>query len=140
MFAPRKLDPRREMAFIVGWAGFVGVFWIVSLMFLVGDFAGGDTTATVVHVSSQEAYTIRFTTEDGTGCELTQKWTPRAVPVKVGDTFEVHYSSPSPCENAKRADDWFARFGFEVIPILLAVVGWIRIRELRQQMKSSARA
>jgi hypothetical protein len=109
---------------------------LVASGFLVGELSGANATATVVHVYDQEAYTIRFTTKDGVRCESPHKWTPRAEPVKVGDTFEVHYSKISPCDNVDRADDLFGRYGFVVVPSIFVGVGLLAIARIRRQRRS----
>jgi hypothetical protein len=99
--------PSRESMLIFLWIFTVGValVTIATTFFLVGDLRGGDATATVVHVYSQEVYSITFVTKDGRRCQTDHKWEPRAGTVNVSDTFEVHYSHVSPCYNVRRADD-----------------------------------
>lgn len=137
MFTSRKLDPRARLIFFTVWTAFAGIMSLVAVVFLVADLSGGNARATVVHVYSQQAYTIRFKTKDGADCETPHKWTARAEPVKAGDTFEVHYSAISPCDNVERSDDLFARFGFVPIPAIFVVVGLAVIARLRHQRKSS---
>src|SRR5689334_12254353 len=97
----------RESNLIFLWifTTFTGLFTIVSMFVLVDDMRGADTTATVVHVYSQEAYSITFVTKDGRRCQTDHKWEPRKDTVHVSDTFQVHYSLSFPCDNVRRADD-----------------------------------
>ena len=128
MSAKRQLPTRVRLTFWVIWTGFAGVMWVVTMIFLVGDLSGGNATATVLHVYSQEAYTIGFTTEDGAPCVTPHKWIPRSEPVELGDTFPVHYSRISPCDNVERADDLFARYGMFLIPTVLFAAGCVNLR------------
>ncbi len=107
--------------------------WVGLLVALVDELSGGTTTAPVTHIYTQEVYTIRFTTADGTSCVTPHKWDGRAEPVKLNDTFAVHYSRASPCDNVERADDSFSRYvGISVATIFLAI-GGAAIRRLRQR-------
>ena len=124
---------RFNLIFQTFWTGFSGFFLLGMLAFFVGDLLGGNATATVIHVDSQEAYAIDFTTRDGTTCETPRKWERSAEPIKVDDTFEVHYSKISPCDNVERRDDWFARYGGFLIPPVFLAIGWVQLRLLRRQ-------
>lgn len=106
---------------------------LLSALALVGEVSGGDATATVVHVYSPEAYTIRFTTADGTSCVTPHKWTPRRDPVKVNDTFSVHYSKLSPCDNVERKGNFFAAYGAFLLAPLFLALGLVELRRLRKR-------
>lgn len=106
---------------------------MVMASFLWADLHGGTATATVVRVYSQTGYTISFTTMDGVRCETSTKWSPRAETVEVQDTFEVHYSRNSPCDNVARADDGFARYGGYLIPPVFVIAGLIRIMVIKRR-------
>jgi hypothetical protein len=101
--------------------------------FLWGDLHGGNATATVVHMYSQTAYTISFVTADGTRCETPHKWRARTDPINVSDTFEVHYSKISPCDNVERADDLFSRFGGYLVPPVLTSIGLVGFVLVKRQ-------
>jgi hypothetical protein len=133
VFAVRQPSRQFNLIFWTFWTVFAGLCSLGILAFFVGDLSGGNATATVVRVYSQGAYTISFTARDGTSCETPHKWTPRAEPVKVGDTFEVHYSKISPCDNVERRDDWFARYGGFLIPPVFLAIGCFRLRRLRRR-------
>ena len=124
--------PLRESDLIWLWifTTFAGLFTIASMFALVGDVRGADTTATVVTVYSQEAYSITFVTKDGRRCLTDHKWDPRKDTVHVSDTFKVHYSQFSPCDNVRRADDRSFRSAFLTAPIMFAVgaVGLLLVR------------
>jgi hypothetical protein len=100
---------------------FAGLFTIASVLARVEDTRGGDATATVVHVYTQEAYSITFVTKDGRRCLTDHKWDPRKDTVHVSDTFQVHYSQFSPCDNVRRADDRSFWSGFLIAPTMFAV-------------------
>jgi hypothetical protein len=109
--------------------------------FLLGDFQGGNATATVIHVYSPTAYTISFITADGTRCKTPHKWRARNDSIEVSDTFEVHYSKISPCDNVERVDDPFSRFGGYLIPPLLTILGlvaFVLVERQRRRLPSSA--
>ena len=128
------LSPRLNLAFWVFWTAFSGIVTTLGLIFFVGDISGSNAEATVVHVYSQEAYTVRFTTRDGEACVTAQKWTPSTGPVKVADTLRVHYSRISPCDNIEPADDWFARYGAILVPPAFLAVGCVNLRRLRRRV------
>jgi hypothetical protein len=126
--------PDREWTLIFLWiwttvAAFMTIF---TTVFLVADLRGGNATATVVHVYSQEAYAVAFATRDGTRCQAQHKWFPRPERINVSDTFEVHYSSLDPCYNFRRADEsnWWL---YTMPPVALAagVVGLLVVRGRR---------
>jgi len=100
----------------------------------MGDFLGGDATATVVHVYSQEAYTIRFETESGTQCVTPHKWDARAEPVELNDTFDVHYSSISPCDNVERVDDLFARYAPASTATIFLAIGCVSLHRAKRRV------
>ena len=133
MGAARQLSPRFHFVFWVFWTALASFITLLSLVFFVGSLSGGNAVATVVHVYSQEAYTIRFATQDGKICETPHKWTPRADTVSVNDTFRVHYSKISPCDNVDRGDDWFARYGSFLIPLAFLAIGAVNLRRLRRR-------
>jgi hypothetical protein len=105
---------------------------IATTVFLVADIRGGNATAMVVSVPSQEVYTVAFVTRDGTRCQKSKKWSPRPERIKVYDTFQLHYSSMAPCYNYRRADESYWWF-YSIPPVLLAggVVGLLARRERR---------
>ena len=105
---------------------------IFSTVFLVADLRGGDATATVVRVRSQEVYTVSFATRDGTRCEKSREWSPRPEEVDVYDTFKVHYSSLSSCYNFQRADESY-RWAYAMfqVPLTIGVVGLLATRGRR---------
>jgi hypothetical protein len=106
-----------------------------GLVFFVGDISGGNAEATVVHVYSQEAYTVRFTTRDGETCVTEQKSTRNTGPVKVADTLRVHYSKISPCDNIEPPDDRFATYGaILLLPPAFLAVGCVNLRPLRRRV------
>jgi hypothetical protein len=127
--------PNRESALIFFW--FCTVFFafvtISTTVYLVADLRGGNATATVVHVYSQESYRVTFVTRDGTHCQADHKWNARPERINVSDTFRVHYSSLGPCENFRRADDRSFWSTYPILPVLLAasVVGLLLLREKR---------
>lgn len=129
-----RQPPRRPtLVFWAFWTVLASLGTLLSLLFVIGTIEGADATATVVHVYSQEAYTIRFATRDGTTCETPHKWNPRADPVEVGDTFRVHYSKISPCDNVDRKGDSFSTYGaFLIAPAFLAI-GCVNLRGLRKR-------
>jgi hypothetical protein len=133
MVSARHLSPRFNLIFWVFWAVLAGLTTLLSLIFFLGNLSGGNTVATVVRVYSQEAYTIRFTTRDGTTCETPHKWLPRANLVEVNDTLKVHYSRISPCDNVDREDDWFARYGAFLIPPAFLAIGCVNLRRVRRR-------
>jgi hypothetical protein len=133
MVSVRQFSPRFNFVFWMFWTALASLMTLLSLVFFLGSLFGGDALATVVHVYSQEAYTIRFTTRDGRTCETPHKWMPRADPVSVNDTFKVHYSKISPCDNVDRGDDWFARYGAFLIPPAFLAIGSVNLRRLRQR-------
>lgn len=139
MLGRSQLPPKLRLGFLAAWTAFAGIFTVVTTVFFVADVRGGDATATVVHVYSQAAYTISFTTKDGVRCETTHKWDPRPEPVRTGDTFEVRYSKIAPCDNVERADDYFARFGGYFIPPIFLTVGLAAFLLVRRKTKAEAR-
>jgi hypothetical protein len=127
--------PDRETDPIFLWifTAVAALITIATTVFLVADLRGGNATAMVVSVRSQEVYTVAFVTRDGTRCQESQKWSPRPKRVNVYDTFQVHYSSLSPCYNFGRSDDRSFYWAYPILPILLAacVVGLLARRERR---------
>ena len=116
-------DSSRESKLIFLWifTAVAALFTIATTFFLVGDVRGGEATATVVHVYSQQAYSISFVTKDGRRCQAADhKWEPRTGTINVSDTFQVHYSDISPCYNVRRADDPSDRFSYTIGPVMLA--------------------
>ena len=123
MFNGSRTSPKWTFGFLIAWTAFAGLLTVVTTVFLVADLRGGDVTATVVHVYSQTAYTVSYTTKDGVRCETQSKWDPVANEVRTGDRFEVHYSKIQPCDNVDRSNDYFARFGGIFVPSLFLVGG-----------------
>lgn len=115
-------DSSRESNVIFLWifTTLAALFTIATTFFYVWDLQGGDATATVVHVYSQQAYSVMFVTRDGRRCLADSKWEPRADTVNVSDTFVVHYSRVSPCDNFRRADDRSYRYFYTIGPVMLA--------------------
>ena len=138
VLAKRRLTARAHLVFWVFFTAFAGFLWIGGLGFAIGDLLGGTTEATVIHVYTQEAYTIRFTTTTGIQCVTPHKWDPGASPVKLGDTFKVHYSRISPCDNVSRANDLFSRYGFAVIPTVFLAIGYVNLRRSLEQRRAAA--
>ena len=132
--AARDLPPRVQFVFWLFWTALAGLITLFSLLFFLGSLEGGNAVATVVHVYSQEAYTIRFTTQDGRTCETPHKWTPSADPVRVNDTFKVHYSKISPCDNVDPEHDWMARYGAFLMPPAFLAIGVVNLRRHRRRM------
>ncbi|GLW34557.1 hypothetical protein [Actinoplanes regularis] len=131
MATARQISPRFDLVFWVFWTVFSSIATLLCVVSFVGDISGGNAVATVVHIYSQESYTIRFTTRDGETCITAHKWTPRADPVKIGDTLRVHYSKISPCDNVDQQDDWFARYGAILLPPGFLAIGCVNLRRLR---------
>jgi hypothetical protein len=123
VFNRPRTSPKWTVGLLLAWIAIACLFTVVTTRYLVADLNGGDATATVVHVYSQTAYTVSYTTKDGVGCEIKSKWDPVAHEVRTGDRFKVHYSKVRPCDNVDRADDHFARFGASVIALIFLLAG-----------------
>ena len=96
------------------------------------DLRGGNATATVVSVQTQVWYTVSFVTRDGTRCQKPYKWGfGRTERIHVSDTFQVHYSSRSPCHNVRRADesDWWGPYAVPPVFLTIGIVGLLATRE-----------
>lgn len=128
---------RGRLVFATVWTGLAAVIWVGWSWAFAGDLAGGNTTARVVHVYTPQAYTIRFTTADGTVCETPHKWAARREPIAVGDTFEVHYSRFSPCENVERGDDQLGRYGGFALATVLLTAGILNLRSARRRFRAA---
>ena len=132
MLGQSALSRKTKLRLLAAYTTFGAAMSVAMCYFLWGDLHGGNATATVVHVS-QTRYTISFVTADGTRCGTPHKLRPRADPINVSDTFEVHYSKISPCDNAERADDLFARFGGYAIPPVLTIIGLVQFVLVKRQ-------
>src|SRR5690242_20002307 len=104
MFASR-IPPGLLLAFFIWWTVLSGILFFASAVVLVGALGGKNTTATVLTVHGQQPGIVQYTTADGRLCTVQQKWPPQPDPVKVDDTFEVHYSRIGPCDNVARGGD-----------------------------------
>ncbi len=114
-------SPKPKLIVFVVFTVLAALMVVLAILTSLADRKGGNATATVVHVYSQEAYTISYTTKDGERCVTPHKWNYRPQTVAVGDTFEVHYSSLLPCDNVERADDTSG--DSVLIPVLLLIGG-----------------
>jgi hypothetical protein len=126
-----------KLLFFSIYTALAAIISIFTMYFLLEDLQGGNTTATVVHVYSQTAYTITFVSKDGTHCRTDHKWNPQPEPVNVSDTFEVHYSKESPCHNVRRADDGSYRQFYAAAPAFM-LVGLIGLAVVKRQKKVGA--
>jgi hypothetical protein len=134
-----KLSPQTKLLFFALFTAIAGIFSIATTYFLWADLKGGNTTATVVHVYFQTAYTITFVTKDGTHCQTDSKWNPRPEPVNVSDTFEIHYSKQSPCDNVRRADD-HAYWQLYVAGPVFMLIGLTGLAVTKHQAKVGTKA
>jgi hypothetical protein len=121
----RRPDPESTLIYLCFTTMFLAFGTIFITVLLVADLRGGNATATVVNVRSQEFYTISYVTRDGTHCRVGFKSFDRPERIHLYDSFQVHYPSMSPCVNFRRADDRSLYSFYPIVPILLvaSVVG-----------------
>lgn len=136
MPARSSLSRKAKLRFFAIYSTFAAVMSVAHGYALWGDLNGGNATATVVHVYSQTAYTIRYVTEDDIQCETPHKWDPRTEPIRASDTFEVRYSKILPCDNVRRADAGFSWFGGFLIGPVLMTAGLAAIVLVKRQPKT----
>jgi hypothetical protein len=110
------------------WAVLASLMWLGILVGEIGYALGGQAIATVIHVYTDEVDEVSFTTADERVCDSLQKWATADPEVKAGDTFEVHYSKMSPCDNVERKHDYLLRFVLFSAAAVLPVVGWVGVR------------
>lgn len=134
-----RASRRLKLVFFTFWTAFAALATVGVGFFLWADLHGGNATATIVRVIPDIAYTIDFTTQDGVRCEASFKWSSARGSIELMDTFKVHYSRISPCDNVERADDYFARFGGYVIPPVFVIVGVTALFLTRRQPRPEPR-
>jgi hypothetical protein len=131
MYGRPYQEPPRMLYWFATTLGALGT--ILTTVAFVGDLRGGNATATVVHVYSQELYDVAFVTRDGTRCQKPDKWLDPPKRINVSDTFQVHYSSRSPCDHFRRADqpDWWGPYAVPPVFLAIGVVGLLGTRGRR---------